>query len=400
MNSSQDFMAAITKADDQFLAHLGDVPHLPSTAKDIARHPVTLGGLGVRHFGRAAKTAFVLSLTRSLRYATPTLDHPPDTLHLTPERARPFISWDNPATTQPQFQTYQALAPLVLAAHNTTHPGNHLPTVHHLVTSCNLKGLATAIYKANSATHMEAHLQTAPPHVTAALPSLLSHHTSVPLCSYNRRFPHNRLDPDVFTLLFQRKLRLPLLPATLSHTPCRFCHKPFDPYGDHLFQCFYNKKVLSDNIRDTLYTVCSHLAPMAGFVHSKHAVSCEPAGLLPDHPAKRPADVGLLIRPAALSNPPSTPVSTVAIDITVTSSPTTDPPARPTPQKPLTKAHLDSLRRKLSHSASVHNPAYFQNLLDNNILLLPFTIDPFGGLGYHAHRFQKRILPTAINHVH
>ena len=124
------FMAAITTADDQFLAHLGDVPHLPSTAKDIARHPVTLGGLGVRHFGRAAKTAFVLSLTRSLRYATPTLDHPPDTLHLTPERARPFISWDNPATTQPQFQTYQALAPQVLAVHNTTHPGKYLPTVH------------------------------------------------------------------------------------------------------------------------------------------------------------------------------------------------------------------------------------------------------------------------------
>ena len=109
--------------------------------------------------------------------------------------------------------------------------------------------------------------------------------------------------------------------------------RPFDPYGDHLFQCFYNKKVLSDNIRDTLYTVCSHLAPMAGFVHSKHAVSCEPAGLLPDHPAKRPADVGLLIRPAALFNPPSTPVSTVAIDITVTKTPdemTADEPASKT----------------------------------------------------------------------
>ena len=106
------------------------------------------------------------------------------------------------------------------------------------------------------------------------MPSLLSHLTAVPLRAYNRRFKPNRLSNDTFQLLFQRKLRLPVLPPHLQHTACRYCNHPLDPYGDHLFQCKYNKKILSDNIRDALFTVCSHLAPMAGFVHSKHSVVC------------------------------------------------------------------------------------------------------------------------------
>jgi hypothetical protein len=54
---------------------------------------------------------------------------------------------------------------------------------------------------------------------------------------------------------------------------------------------------------------------------------------------------------------------------------------------PITKAHLDSLRLKLTRSQQVNNPEYFQALLDNKIMLLPFTVDPFGGLGPHTHTF-------------
>jgi hypothetical protein len=143
---------------------------------------------------------------------------------------------------------------------------------------------------------------------------------------------------------------------------------------------------------------------MAGFVHTKHAVSCETGNLLPDYPGKRPADVGLCLRPSAIPSNPPHPVHFLAIDITTTSPPQLDDdtptqpqlpatapdtePARPAHKpNPITKAHLDSLRLKLTRSQQVNNPEYFQALLDNKIMLLPFTVDPFGGLGTHAHAF-------------
>ena len=204
---------------------------------------------------------------------------------------------------------------------------------------------------------MKAFLSRAPPSIANLFPSLLSHLNSLPMSTYNRRHPHNRLPNDIFTLLFQRKLRLPLLPPPLLATPCRYCKRPFDPYGDHLFRCYYNKKILSDNIRDAVYTICSNLAPMAQFVHSKHGVLCEPANLLPNFPGKRPADIGLTLRPSALACPPPHPVDFLAIDITVTKPPTSEPPAPAPKPTSLTKAHLESLRRKLTHSTpDVHGP--------------------------------------------
>jgi hypothetical protein len=155
--------------------------------------------------------------------------------------------------------------------------------------------------------------------------------------------------------------------------------------GDHLFQhCNYSKKVLSDNIRDTIYTICTNLAPLAGLVHSKHAVTCETANLIPEFPGKR---LGLRTKPSALASTPTHPVEYLAIDISVTKTPN-PAPDRPVPQTaPRNNAHLDALRRKLSHTQGVHSPTYYGAMLANNIMLLPFTVDPFGGIGHQAHLF-------------
>jgi hypothetical protein len=168
-------------------------------------------------------------------------------------------------------------------------------------------------------THLQSH---GPQHITAVLPaSLLTHLTSLPLSTYNRRFPHNRLDNDVFTFLFQCKLRLAVVPPATQAHPCHYCHKPLNPYGDHLFQCHYNKKILSYNIRDTIYTICHTITPLAGFVHSPHSISCKTGNLLPNYPGKHPADVGLHLRPSALASTPRTPIAFfMAINITVSST--------------------------------------------------------------------------------
>jgi hypothetical protein len=45
------------------------------------------------------------------------------------------------------------------------------------------------------------------------------------------------------------------------------------------------------------------------------------------------------------------------------------------------------LRKKLTGTQAVNNDTYFQAIIDNGIMLLPFTVDPFGGLGPHGHAF-------------
>jgi hypothetical protein len=282
----------------------------------------------VRDHSRAAKTAFVVSLTRTLQFVIP--PHTPaantaDTPQLPPTYARPLATWANPTTDHPLFRLYNTLAPQVLEAHNTIWPDRTPATTpRQLITEVPLQGLASSIYTHQSRTRITLfHDTEAPPHIASIPPSLLTHLTSIPLCTYLRRLKHNRLDNDIFTCLFQRKLRLPVLPPGLANTCCPMprCTTPLDPYGDHLFQCYYSKKVLSDNIRDTIYTICSNLAPLAGLVHSKHAVTCETANLIPEFPGKRPADIGLRIKPSALASTPTHPVEYLAIDITVTKTP-------------------------------------------------------------------------------
>ena len=120
----------------------------------------------------------------------------------------------------------------------------------------------------------------------------------------------------------------------------------------------------------------------------------EAPSLLPQHIRKRPADIALTIRPQALPHPPPHPVSTIAIDVTITRSTPVTMSTQPTSQRnPLHRAHLDSELEKLScrhysdSSNNITSASFAQALLAEEILLLPFTIDPFGGLGPSAHNF-------------
>ncbi|MGL5935829.1 MAG: hypothetical protein ACRCZI_09430, partial [Cetobacterium sp.] len=127
------FMAAITAATDAFLAYLGNVTTLPHHSSLIATHPTTLGGFGVRSHPLATKPAYVVSLARSLRYATASNDGP----SLSPAYARPLGSWANPHTTQPLFRLFQTLLPQVLQAHNLARPKQYINSTDHFVADSN-----------------------------------------------------------------------------------------------------------------------------------------------------------------------------------------------------------------------------------------------------------------------
>jgi hypothetical protein len=162
------FLTAINTANTHLLAHLGDATHMPPSATLIAHHPVSQGGLGVRDHSRAAKTAFVVSLTRTLQFVNP--PHNPaantaDTPQLPPTYARPLATWANPTTDHPLFRLYNTLAPQVLEAHNTIWPDRTPATTpRQLITEVPLQGLASSIYAHQSRTRMTLfHDSEAPP---------------------------------------------------------------------------------------------------------------------------------------------------------------------------------------------------------------------------------------------
>ena len=48
---------------------------------------------------------------------------------------------------------------------------------------------------------------------------------------------------------------------------------------------------MHDLFRDTLFTICRELTPLAGITSSKSQVGLEPRDLIPEAPTIRPADI-------------------------------------------------------------------------------------------------------------
>jgi hypothetical protein len=90
------------------------------------------------------------------------------------------------------------------------------------------------------------HITNPTPNYEAALPPLLSPLTALPLTSLAHQNKDTHIPNDIFTIVLQQKLHLPLLPRSLQKTTaCPRCHKILDPYGDHFFTCCLFPKLQS-----------------------------------------------------------------------------------------------------------------------------------------------------------
>ncbi len=206
--------------------------------------------------------------------------------------------------------------------------------------------------------------------------------------------PDLRITNDSFRLAFCRKLHLPILPPILRSRPCS-CGAPLDQYGDHFFHCKnFAKSRPSNRIRDALYLILRTLAPIAEFVSTGSDVLLEPHHLLAQHPSSRPADVALLLHPSYPSAHNS-PFKLAAIDITI-------PPLLPGSSHcadshnfavAACRQHLTVERLKFngrdvrSHGTLITGQYKIDACNHHRILLIPFSVDPLGGLGPLAHSF-------------
>lgn len=350
---------------------------LPLHAAPIIHLPATLGGLGIRDPIAATIPSYITTITRSLRYAKHGIHihnhtHPLSPLHehvLTLDRHHRILT---------HYSTH--FLP-ILPSNGNTIP----PTLSQFIAHTSLPGLQRHFYHYHQRTIYQELLAHPPVVLQAALPSLLSPLTSLPLASMSRRIPTNRFSNDTFRILLQRKLRVPIFAPSIQHIHCTCrSHPKLDPYGDHLFSCtMASKTPIHNYMRDTMYHILTKLGPLAKLVRTPTDIQLEPPHLLPHLPTLRPADIGLYLLPDPKYHHNETTEPCAAIDITFTpvpSFPTPTPSLVPPVTNPLFQVHDDSAKRKF-------NVPHAPHLSHQKIILIPFTIDHFGGLGHFANRF-------------
>jgi hypothetical protein len=173
----------------------------------------------------------------------------------------------------------------------------------------------------------------------------------------------------------------------MHYQPCICRSKALlDPYGDHLFSCQAASKIpIHNRIRDTCFHILTKLAPIANITSNVTDIQLEPPNVLPSYPTLRPADIGLHLIPTPNLQNLHDSDPFLAIDVTFT--PTPSPPSltasssdRPEKQTNTTKVHDESARQKF-------NVPHAFALLTHNIILLPVTFDPLGGIGSFATEF-------------
>jgi hypothetical protein len=387
------FLDAIETTDSFFLRFITDTntDHLPSHATLIATIPTKTGGLGYRHHKRGALSSFAVPIARTINYALNGLQIGSD----------PDIRTHLAADHRYAFE-------ILTASTAPNNPWQHIDTLAHTIDTCITKDATTTtpyaniskpqtqrrFYQTMTTAELTAQIPLFPKDISVFLPSLLSPLTSIALHNLPRSEPSNRLNNESFTLLLQRKLRLAIL-----HEPGKcICGTTFDIYGDHAFGCRRTSKtVLHDAITKTLAITLRPLLTLTNRTNTAYDTVIEPTGLIPDAPAKRPADIMIRLSPPTKQT--NQPIAKLQLlDITIP-----HPPSLTVPQHGLNerlinpenlalfadRSHLASMKDKYQGktTSSATQTETIATITERNYALIPFTIDHLGRLGYSAHEF-------------
>ena len=376
---------------------------LPDYATHIAQLPISAGGLGLLCPRLRAAPDFVLTMTTVCRRATTGFyfhrSLAPHTLH--PSLRSLFTIESNPSSLFLQ-RLHRLLPHFARIATAPTTPSTS--RIETFLTSTSPKSARDRIKKyctsfIHNATHHE-FARSATEHLHL-LPSLLSPHTSYPLIGMCRSNPSNRLQPWIFDIAMKRKLRLPLFDAeTTKYCACGV--RP-DRFGDHTFQCKRICKIgVHNNIRDCLPSVLTPALSTSGYILPTTQFAVEPTLHLPSDPNARPFDISFDPDP---SLPPHVthccPYTTIGADITISYPPPCPSFDLDSPDVlRILSANADSHlqifeKRKLCRGnkrdpatgTQIKGDAIIGDLLQRNMTLLPFAIDPFGRLGPLARGF-------------
>ena len=409
----EEWNGPLTAATDTiistFLSKLLQRDALPTHSTLISQLGLSHGGLGLLSPRTRAVPDFVLSMANAHRNATTGFAlHPDSTPHLLHPTLRDLFE----VTTNPDsdiLRRFHILLPhfAAIGCAPSTPPADRLP---HFLQTTSLRRARERIttFTSTHTLHSIYHdvCSNSPEH-THLLPSLLSPQTSYPIIALCRSKPGNRLPPWCFSLATKRKLRLPIF-SDGDRRICR-CGRRVDDYGDHIFQCPRLSKLNAHNIlRDGLATILPPALAAAGYLLPTSTCDIEPNLHLPSDTNARPFDVSF--HPDARLAPnvtQSCPFSTIGADITITSLPTspTFPLSSPDVIQKLAAnadSHLQlAEKRKLGRvnkrdpatTAPILGDAVIGDILQNNMVLLPFAFDPLGRFGPILRHFLLNSTP-------
>ena len=357
-------------------------PNLPAHSAALLYLPASLGGIGFRSPFVSATSAYVIPMARSIRLAhngiVPFTSSEPS--HLPISHQNLLLRWQSS-----DLRIHRLFRLYGKSLLHYRFPDD--PSAHALTTltdsPLDLRGFRRDFHRL----HYKRLLPTLAdsPAISVHLESLTVPWMSIPLHSMSRQHKDQRLDNRTYRLALMRRLRLPLLPPSLVDTNCT-CGKPLDPFGDHIFSCpNAHKGKLSNAIRDTNAHLLRTLAPLAAFTDSPDSVTIETPQLAPSDLRKRPADVGMHLSPSYLPRQSPHAARYVALDVTVPAPALSSGVSQSAVTA--TQRHLVAEKQKFDDNTSSPRQQVFQDLVNQNIILLPFTVDHLGGLGTCGHRF-------------
>jgi hypothetical protein len=156
----------------------------------------------------------------------------------------------------------------------------------------------------------------------------------------------------------------------------------------------------SNRICDCIHFVISETGQHAGLISSNRDVLTEPINLAQCNPISRPADAFINLTPT-YANPPIIPCLRLAIDVTITPPfPITDGDDPSTYAASTINHHQQYERKKFggcsinTDNSCILGEQVIAALNNSSTILLPFTVDPHGGIGPLASRFLFGTIPA------
>jgi hypothetical protein len=219
--------------------------------------------------------------------------------------------------------------------------------------------------------------------------SLASFRHKAPTLSQECHKPTPTISYHSFVIAARRKLRLPLFPTGIQ---CTCGHTTHNFFGNHAFFCIQGNRKRAHNIISKQFASdLSSFLSTAGNTLPNTTLEVEPNLYLQSDPTARPFDISFHPDPTSSHRCPFT---TTGADIKITGPPPAPRDTSPEDYIKTKTANADNNLQRHEHlKLGRHNKTATRNtpqiigdnvikeLYHKNMVLLPFTIDPWAQFG-------------------
>ena len=395
---------SITTSFLQLLLNLLTEEPLPHISKLICHLNINKGGLGILNPSLRAAPDFVLNMMickrRSIRGFNINNDIQPITLHQTITNLYDLTQ----NTSSKCLQIYNGLVTHIgpLCCPPTIPNDEQLPTFETRISLKSARDRLKSFTGKIISQQIYTDMYNTDKQLLLLLPSILSPQTSYPLVGMCRSNPNHRLPNWMTTLALKRKLRLPIFDNNPPTCKCGTIH---DKYGDHCFKCNRISKKQGHNIiRDCWAEALQPALATAGYIRQASKLEVERKHINTRDISAQPFDICFDPDPStSLHTNRQCPYTTIGADITIGNCRSKFPSKLNcsadviTSISALADAHLQTFERKKfkredknktnSQAVTIMGDEVIGDLLNNNMILLPFALDSFGRLGLALQNF-------------